>query len=174
MAQTLTNLNLEQTISATVDSGVEVGLNTTHTVGGTNTIPLTTTDADIIYTFKITFDSSDDVVTWQLNSGAVTQTTGTGAAIKGAGATTFDVLGDALPTMTNVVAIYYETPDAPNANAQWVRANGSTDELGDIKLLSGYSRSAMFYFKSFNVGSNNVVFSCGGAATITVVCLAKD
>jgi hypothetical protein len=174
MAQTLTNLNLEQTISATVDSGVEVGLNTTHTVGGTNTIPLTTTDADIIYTFKITFDSSDDVVTWNLGSGAVTQTTGTGAAIKGAGATTFDVLGDALPAMTNIVAIYYETPASPDANAQWVRANGSTDELGDIKLLAGNSRSAMFFLKNFIIGNNSVVFSCGGPATITVVCLAKD
>jgi len=171
MAQTLTNLSLVQTISATVDTGVTTGLNTTHNVGGTNTIPLTTTDADIIYTFKITFDSSDDVVTWTLGSGAVTQTTGTGAAIKGAGATTFDVLGDALPAMTNIVAIYYETPAA---NSQWVRANASTDELGDIKLLAGTGSSAMYYLKNFNAGSNNVVFTCGGAATITVVCLAKD
>lgn len=63
MAQTLTNLSLVQTISATVDTGVTTGLTTTLNVGGTNTIPITTTDVDIIYSFKITFDSSDDVVT---------------------------------------------------------------------------------------------------------------
>ena len=131
MAQILTNLNLEQTISATIDTDVDTGLTTTLNVGGTNTIPITITDADIIYSFKITFDSSDDEVTWILSSGAVTQTTGTGAAIKGAGSTTYDVAGTAIPSLSKVVAIYYEVP---TTNSQWVRANGPNDETGDIKL----------------------------------------
>jgi hypothetical protein len=171
MAQTLTNLSLEQTISATVDTGVDTGITTTLNVGGTNTIPITTTDADVIYSFKVTFDSSDDVVTWVLSSGAVTQTAGSGAAIKGAGSTTFDVAGDALPSMVKVAAIYYEVPAA---NSNFVRANSSTDELGDIKFAGGAGRSALLVPKNYTVGSNNVAFSCGGAATITVVCLAKD
>ena len=62
MAQTLTNLNLSQTISATVDTGVDTGLTTTLNVGGTNTIPITSTDVDIIYSFKITFGSKSNVV----------------------------------------------------------------------------------------------------------------
>jgi len=139
MAQTLTNLSLEQTISATIDTDVDTGLTTTLNVGGTNTIPITITDADIIYSFKITFDSSDDIVTWTLGTGAVTQTTGTGAAIKGAGSITYDAAGTAIPSLSHTQAIYYEVP---TANSQWVRANGSTDEVGDMKFESGAARSA--------------------------------
>jgi len=171
MAQTLTNLNLEQTISATIDTDVDTGLTTTLNVGGTNTIPITITDADIIYSFKITFDSSDDEVTWVLGSGAVTQTTGTGAAIKGAGSTTYDVAGTAIPSLSKVVAIYYEVPAA---NSQWIRANGPNDETGDIKFLNGAARSALLVPHYTVAGSESIVFTCGGAATITVVCLAKD
>ena len=172
MAQTLTNLNLEQTISATVDTGVDTGLTTTLNVGGTNTIPITTTDVDIIYSFKITFGSSDDEVTWVLGAGSVTQTSGgSDAVIKGAGSTTYDVAGTAIPSLSKVVAIYYEVPAA---NSQWVRANGPNDETGDIKFLNGAARSALLVPHYTVAGSESVVFTCGGAATITVVCLAKD
>jgi hypothetical protein len=171
MAQTLTNLSLEQTISATIDTDVDTGLTTTLNVGGTNTIPITTADVDIIYNFKITFDSSDDEVTWALNTGAVTQTTGTGAVIKGAGSTTYDVAGTAIPSLSKTVAIYYEVPAT---NSQWVRANGSDDDTGDIKFLNGAARSALLVPHYATSGSETVLFTCGGAATITVVCLAKD
>lgn len=172
MAQTLTNLNLEQTISATVDTGVDTGLTTTITVGGTNTIPITTSDVDIVYTFKITFGSSDDTVTWSLLSGAVTQTSGgSDAVIKGAGSTTYDVAGTAIPSLAHTQAIYYEVPAT---NSQWVRANGSTDEIGDLKFESGAARSALLVPRRYHTGSETIAFTCGGAATITVVCLAKD
>ena len=171
MAQTLTNLSLVQTISATVDTGVTTGLTTTLNVGGTNTIPITTTDVDIIYSFKITFDSSDDVVTWTLGSGAVTQTTGSGAIIKGAGSITYDVAGTAIPSLSHTQAIYYEVPAT---NSQWVRANGSTDEIGDLKFESGAARSALLVPRRYHTGNETIAFSCGGAANITVVCLAKD
>ena len=172
MAQTLTNLNLEQTISATVDTGVDTGLTTTLNVGGTNTIPITTTDVDIIYSFKITFGSSDDEVTWVLGAGSVTQTSGgSDAVIKGAGSTTYDVAGTAIPSLSKVVAIYFEVHAA---NSQWVRANGPNDETGDIKFLNGAARSALLVPHYTVAGSESVVFTCGGAATITVVCLAKD
>ena len=167
MAQTLTNLNLEQTISATVDTGVDTGLTTTLNVGGTNTIPITTTDVDIIYSFKITFGSSDDEVTWVLGAGSVTQTSGgSDAVIKGAGSTTYDVAGTAIPSLSKVVAIYYEVPAA---NSQWIRANGPNDETGDIKFLNGAARSALLVPHYTVAGSESVVFTCGGAATITVV-----
>ena len=172
MAQTLTNLSLVQTISATVDTGVTTGLTTTLNVGGTNTIPITTTDVDIIYSFKITFGSSDDQVTWALNTGAVTQTSGgSDAVIKGAGSTTYDIAGNALPSLSKTVAIYYEVPAS---NSQWIRANGSDDDTGDIKFLNGAARSALLVPHYTTSGSETVVFTCGGAATITVVCLAKD
>ena len=157
MAQTLTNLSLAQTISATVDTGVDTGLTTTLNVGGTNTIPITTTDVDIIYSFKITFGSSDDQVTWALNTGAVTQTSGgSDAVIKGAGSTTYDIAGNALHSLSKTVA------------------NGSDDDTGDIKFLNGAARSALLVPHYTTSGSETVVFTCGGAATITVVCLAKD
>ena len=122
--------------------------------------------------FKITFGSSDDQVTWVLGTGAVTQTSGgSDAVIKGAGSTTYDIAGIALPSLSKAVAIYYEVPAT---NSQWIRANGGNDETGDIKFLNGAARSALLVPHYTITGSEAVVFTCGGAATITVVCLAKD
>ena len=170
MAQSLTSLTLVQQLSAKV--GSTSGIQSSIPVGGTNSYSLASTDADIIYSFQITFGSSDDQVTWILSSGSVSQTSGgSDAVIKGAGSTTFDAAGTALPTMDKIVAIYYEVPAA---NSNFVRANGSNDETGDIKLLNGAARSAMLVPQYTIQGSDSIVFTCSGAATITVVCLAKD
>mgnify|MGYP003122666884 CR=1 FL=1 len=170
MAQSLTSLTLVQQLSAKV--GSTSGIQSSIPVGGTNAYSLSSTDADIIYSFQITFGSNDDQVSWVLSNGSVTQTSGgSDAVIKGAGSTTFDAAGTALPSMTKVVSIYYEVP---STNSQWVRANGPNDETGDIKLLNGAARSALLVPQYTIQGSESVVFTCGGAATITVVCLAKD
>ena len=170
MAQSLTSLSLVQQLSAKV--GSTSGIQSSIPVGGTNSYSLSSTDADIIYSFQITFGSSDDQVTWMLSSGSVSQTSGgSDAVIKGAGSTTFDAAGTALPSMTKAVAIYYEVP---STNSSWVRANGSNDETGDIKLLNGAARSAMLVPQYTIQGSDSIGFTCSGAATITVVCLAKS
>ncbi len=119
MAQSLTSLSLVQQLSAKVGSAT--GIQSSIPVGGTNSTTLSSSDADIIHAFKIQFQDSSDVVRWTCGTGVVTQTAGgTDAIITGAGqgaaGASYDAAGVAIPSLTTIVAIYYEIPAANSRN----------------------------------------------------------
>lgn len=175
MAQSLTSLSLVQQLSAKVGSAT--GIQSSIPVGGTNATTLSSSDADIIHAFKIQFQDSSDVVRWTCSSGVVTQTAGgtdviiTGAG-QGAAGASFDAAGVAIPSLTTIVAIYYEIP-ATNSNN--ITATGSNTFYGTIQLSASGStqRSALLVPQATVIGAH-VDFSCTGAATLDVVYLAKD
>ena len=179
MATTLSSIKLVQRLSANVqgvDSGG--GIQGSIPIGGTNNTALTTTDADLMYSFDVTW-SSAQAVTWTLQTGAVT-TTGSNAVITGlqggggggGGSTSYDVNGVALPNAVTIVAIYFETASTNVGN---VTIEGTADNWGDF-LFNGNdskSRSVLLVPKTAH-GSGYYTLNATGAAKLKAVCLAKD
>jgi uridine phosphorylase len=101
---------------------------------------------------------------------------GTDAIITGAGqgaaGASYDAAGVAIPSLTTIVAIYYEIPATNSSN---ITATGSNTFYGTIQLSSSGStqRSALLVPQATTIGAH-VDFSCSGAATLDVVYLAKD
>ena len=166
-----------QQLSASVqglDSGG--GIQGNIPIGGLNTIPLTTTEADLMYSFVVTWSAATDDATWVLQTGAVTSAGGTCIVTGGTGTTAgaYDVNGVALPSAVNIVAIYYEAP-ATNTGNVTVAPSSSAHEFGTLTFIGGDSKQqSCLIVPNTAHGSKSVVLGATGAATLKVVCLAKD
>ena len=132
----LSAIELAQTLTAEVES---VGIQDSHSVGGTLDTTLTSTNADIIYGFSIKSGHADNSVTWTLDTHTLKQTdantapisTETIAASGVSAASILDVNGEAISTAACAVAIYYET----SVDSAWVMATANSAEFGTIKLI---------------------------------------
>ena len=173
MAQTLSSINLSHQISANVGS---TGLQSSIPVGGTNTYTIPSTVADVIHSFSIKFAASDDTAKWNVDTGIITTNDDTNVVISGGSQasdnTSVDAAGVAIPTVTKIVAIYYETP----AQSSWVLATGTDAEVGTVKLSGDNTniKSALIVPYNKTASGIDVDFTCGGATTINVVYLALD
>jgi hypothetical protein len=170
-----------QRLSANVqglDSGG--GIQGSIPIGGTNNTALTTTDADLIYSFTIEFKDASDVVQWMLGDGGYASPTvrqtggGTDAVISGGASYpySFDINGVIIPTVVTIVAIYYESLASNVGN---ITVDSSADEFGDFIFTGGDSTARSCLLVPRKAATSSYVdFSCSGAAKLKVVCLAKD
>ena len=170
---TLNSINLRQVISASISSS---GIQSSTTVGGSNTYSVPSTVVDVAHSFSIKFAASDDTAKWNVDTGIITTNDDTNVVISGGSQandnSSVDATGVAIPTVTKIAAIYYETP----AQASWVLATGTDTEVGTVKLSGDGTniKSALIVPYNKTASSIDVDFTCGGATTIKVVYLALD
>ena len=69
----LSSLNLVQQLSANLTS---TGIKGNIPIGGTNDVTLTSDDADYMYEFTIDSAATSNVVTWNIGTNQLTNTTG--------------------------------------------------------------------------------------------------
>ena len=172
MSQTLSSVTLSQQISANLAS---TGLQRTIPVGGTNNYTISSTVADIIHSFNITFGASDDTAKWNVDTGIITTNDNTNVTISGGSQknddSSVDLAGVTIPAINKIVAIYYEIP----AQASHVTATATDAEVGTVKLSGDGSniKSALIVPLNKAASGIDVDFTCGAAGTIRVVYLAK-
>ena len=177
MATSLTSIKLVQRLSASVqglDSGG--GIQSSIPIGGTNNTALTTTDADLMYSFTVTWSAGTHDATWTLQTGAVTG--GATCIVTGGQGTTagaYDVNGVALPAAVTIVAIYYEAP-AGNAGDVTVVPSASAHEFGTMtfKAAGSKQQSCLIIPRVAHGGKTITLGNSTGASILKVVCLAKD
>ena len=183
---TLSSINLSQQISANVASS---GIQSSIPVGGTNTISLTTTDADIIYGFTLTSGNTGNSVMWHLDTAELELSSG-GSSGTGlissipVGANSsperiVDTVGAQVSnTVAKIIAIYYET--AADNDGDVIITTSGTDavKLGGTFTLdgeAGVARSALFVPRFATASDNKVTFTWTATTdVIKVICLAKD
>ena len=118
---TLSSIQLRQMISARVSS---TGLQKNIKVGGSNSVSLTSTEADIIYDFTLTSGTTGNSVDWHLDTSELELSGGAPAGTdlissnpvgaSGAAERIIDAAGaEVSNTVAKIIAIYYET-DANN------------------------------------------------------------
>lgn len=178
MATSLTSIKLMQRLSASVqglDSGG--GIQSSIPIGGTNNTALTTTDADLMYSFEVTWSADTHVATWTLQTGAVVSDGGTCIVTGVTGSTSgaYDVNGVALPNAVTIVAIYYEAP-AGNAGDVTVVPSASAHEFGTMTFkAAGSKQQSCLITPRVAHGSKTITLgNSTGASILKVVCLAKD
>lgn len=136
----LSSLNLVQQLSANLTS---TGIKGNIPIGGTNDVTLTSDDADYMYEFTIDSAATSNVVTWNIGTNQLTNTTGSAYVSQTLGVTIRDANGDAVQTSGSgddkVVAIYYETEAANTGNIQIA---SSTATFGTLTLDSGEGTSS--------------------------------
>ena len=134
-------VNLSQQLSANVTSS---GIQSNIPVGGTNTITLSSDDADYMYEFTIDSGHADNQISWNLATNQLSDTgSGTDAYVsQPLGGTMRDANDDAVQVAgaddDKVVAIYYET-EAANTGTVEIRG---PNEFGDLDLKSGDGTTA--------------------------------
>ena len=126
---TLTNVSASLGLQATgtptgtkITGGVTIG-HALHRV--------TWTDADIVYSFKVTNTGASDEALLTTSSGVVTQVVGTPTIVDGDGK---DFEGVTLPTMVTLYGVYME---AASGNSEKVGMVGGGGALPDVNLLAG-------------------------------------
>ena len=175
MATALTSIKLMQRLSANVqglDSGG--GIQGSIPVGGTNNTALTTSDADLMYSFEVTWSAGTDDATWTLQTGAVASGGSTCIITGGAGSTTYDVNGVALPAAATIVAIYYEAP-AGNVGDVTVVPSASAHQFGTLTFTGNDSKqqSCLIIPRVVHGSKTITLGNSTGASILKVVCLAQ-
>ena len=169
-------------ISARVSS---TGLQRNIKVGGSNSVSLTSTEADIIYGFSMKSGHADNKVTLNLATSTLKHYDGSAnttitcsesiGAHGGSGDTILDATGTAVSgTVTTIVALYYEVPAG---NEDPIVVTGSAN-MGSITLYAhstdSNARSVLFTPRAAASGTTVVFDFAGADDIIKVFCIAKD
>ena len=174
---TLSGLRLSQQISANVTG---TGITQRVLVGGTNTVNLTTTNANIVYGFTIKSGANSNNIKWELDNHTLEEQ-GSGTAVtcteevptSGEGSI-LDAVGSSITAAGTAVAIYYEIP-GNTANGKQVTATANDSQFGTVRLTGDASnvKSALIIPRLACAGKYiNFTFS-DSALEVKVVYLAK-
>ena len=184
---TLSSIQLRQMISARVSS---TGLQKNIKVGGSNSVSLTSTEADIIYDFTLTSGNTGNSVDWHLDTSELELSGSSGTegtnlissnpvGASGAAERIIDAAGaEVSNTVAKIIAIYYETDANNDGDVTITTAGANAVKLGGTFTLDGevgVARSALLVPR-FDTSSDNKVTFTWTATTdiIRVVCIAKD
>ena len=140
MAQVLSGISLKQSIQATM-SGDGTNIQNNIRIGRTKNLTVSASDADIIYSFKITSTGATDEAVLLLTTGACTASTGSPTIQDRSGHTyaATDAVGDSLVAASVIVGLYYETDSDTTGDITVTSSSvgGSDTSLGTVKLGSG-------------------------------------